>query len=296
MRVVSLVPAATEMLAAMHAEDLLVGISHECDWPASVQHLPRVTTTPIDSSLPSGVIDTLVREAGREGRPVIAVERARLLALRPDLIITQDLCDVCAVADGQVYALAKAIDPAPSVVTMKGRTLEGVLQDIADLGSAIDRRPAAESLMQAMRSRLAAIPEAPEARPRVVCIEWLEPIFLAGHWVPDLIRAAGGVDVGAEPGSHSRVVTWEELSALRPDVIVVAPCGFDLERAKREVEAFDQRQRSLGKPALSDGTAHVVLLDGNAYTSRPGPRLAEATERIAAALRMARSSPFPTRS
>lgn len=284
MRVVSLVPAATEMIAAMDAADLLVGISHECDWPPDVQHLPRVTTTPIDSSLPSGEIDTQVREAGRDGRPVVAVERARLVELAPDLIITQDLCDVCAVADGQVFTLANAMERAPRVWAMKGRTLDGVLDDLAALGAAIGRAAAGLALGNRLRAGLRALPQPPRPAPKVVCIEWLDPIFLAGHWVPDLIAAAGGVDVGAEAGSHSRVVSWEELERLDADVVIVAPCGFGLERAEQEFRAFEDRLREQGKRPLSERTARLILLDGNAYTSRPGPRLLDAAERIAAGL------------
>jgi iron complex transport system substrate-binding protein len=285
MRVVSLVPAATEIVAALGAEGSLAGISHECDWPPSVRQLPRVTTTPIDPSRASGAIDAEVRRLQAEGRPVIGVDGAALAALLPDLILTQDLCDVCAVVDGDVRALASALDPAPALLALRARTLEGIFADIAAVGTALDRVDVARELMAGLRNRLAQLGGGNGSpRRRVVCLEWLDPIYLAGHWVPDLIEAAGGRDVGARPGAHSRRATIEEVEALRPELILVAPCGFDLARAGREYAAFEEGVRAAGGPPPSAWGAPVWLIDGNAYTSRPGPRVVDGAERIAGAL------------
>lgn len=280
-RVVTLLPAATEIICALGAADRLVGISHECDHPPEVQDRPRVTTTPIDVRQPGARLDEAVREARAAGRPVIGVDAEALRALAPDLVVTQQLCEVCAVADGEVLGLARAMQPAPRVLTLGGRTWAGVLETVRECGAALGAEAAAAELTRALGRRMVALGEAGlRPRPRVLCLEWLEPAYTAGHWVPDLVHAAGGLDVGAAPGEHSRVRTWAELAATAPDVVLVMPCGFDLARARRELHALrDPAARAVlaGRP--------VWLLDGNAYTSRPGPRLVDGAERIAAALR-----------
>ena len=281
MRIITLLPAATEIVAALGAESELVGISHECDWPASLQHLPRVTTTPIDRDAPSGAIDQAVRKAIAAGRPVIAVDGDQLRELAPELIITQGLCEVCAVDDGQAYRIAEALHPSPDVVSLRAKTIEGIQDDIRLVGNLIAREAEAERLIATMDARLTAIrQQRPAHRPRVVCIEWADPLYLAGHWVPELVDAAGGIDVGAEPGSHSVTREWDDVVALKPDVVFVLLCGMDIPRAQRELEA-------LTDPVARDFLAshRVHLIDGNAYTSRPGPRVVEAAEAMQNALR-----------
>ena len=286
MRVVSLLPAATEIVAALGAEGSLVGISHECDWPPSVRHLPRVTATPIDASRQSGAIDAEVRRLHAQGRPVIGVDGGLLAELRPDLILTQDLCDVCAVVDGDVRALAAPLGPSPALLPLRARTLEGIFEDVAAVGAALDRVDEAGELVAGLRRRLARLQrDDGTPPPRVVCLEWLDPIYLAGHWVPELIEAAGGRDVGARPGAHSRRTTIEEVEASGAELILVAQCGFDLARAGREYAAFEEAVRKAGGRPPSAWGAPVWLIDGNAYTSRPGPRVVDGAERIAGALR-----------
>lgn len=284
MRVVSLLPGATEIVAAVGGAGQLVGISHECDYPPSIRHLPRVTSTPLDPSLPGPAIDAEVRRLREAGRAVIAVDGDALRRLAPDLVITQDLCEVCAVADGAVHRLAGALSPAPAVLALSGRTLEGVLEDIGRVAVALDLADEADELTAGLRSRLARLRRgAPTRRPRVLCIEWLEPLYLAGHWVPDLVAAAGGLDVAAAPGAHSAVSSWSAAVALRPDLILVMLCGFGVDRARAELDAVADAVADTGAlHAL--GTAPVWLLDGNAYTSRPGPRLVDGAERIQSAL------------
>ncbi|HWA16967.1 MAG TPA: ABC transporter substrate-binding protein [Gemmatimonadales bacterium] len=272
MRIITLLPAATEIVAALGAEADLVGISHECDWPRSVQRLPRVTTTPIDRDAPSGAIDQAVRKAIAAGRPVIAVDGDQLRELAPELIITQGLCEVCAVDDGQAYRIAEAMHPSPDVISLRAKTIEGIEDDIRLVGNLIAREAEAERLIAGMEARLDSIRQnRPAERPRVVCIEWADPLYLAGHWVPELVAAAGGLDVGAEPGSHSVTREWDEVAALEPDVVFVLLCGMDLPRAQRELDL-------LADPVARDFlTRHRVhFIDGNAYTSRPGPRVVEA--------------------
>ena len=277
LRIISLLPGATETLVALGAADRLVGISHECDFPASIQHLPRVTTTPIDPSRSSADIDRMVRDATAEGRAVIAIDAGQLRALRPDLLVTQVLCDVCAVADGEAHRLAAVLDPPPRVVALGGRTLQGVWDDIVALGAAIGSESEASRVVAALEAEVAAL-RARFARPDpvpVVVIEWLAPCFLAGHWTPDLVAAAGGVDLSAHPGDHSVGREWSEVLALDPRLVVIALCGFDEARARAELAAFDH-------PAFHAWLAErdVLVLDGNALTSRPGPRLVEAIARI----------------
>lgn len=279
MRVVTLLPAATEIVAALGGASSLVGISHECDHPRSVLGLPRVTTTPIDPALPSGRIDAEVRRLRDAGRAVIGIEAEVLRHLAPDLVITQALCDVCAVAGGEAHRLAAALDPPPAVLTLQGATLGGIWSDIRAVGAALGLEDEADELVTGLRSRLARL-AAPWRGPRtrVLCIEWLDPLFLAGHWVPELVAAAGGCDVGAEPGSHSTRRVWDELAALRPALVMVMLCGFGVERSRAELDVLGRKAR-----AVLSG-APVWILDGNAYTSRPGPRVVDGAARIAAAI------------
>lgn len=280
MRVVTLLPAATEIVAALGGADRLVGISHECDYPASVLRLPRVTATPVDPSLPSGRIDAEVRRLRASGRPVIGIDAEALRRLAPDLLVTQSLCEVCAVDDGEACRLAAALERPPEVLRLGGTTLDGVWKDIRAVGRALGLAQEADTLLAALARRLAALRAgAPRTPPRVLCIEWLDPLFLAGHWVPELVTAAGGRDAGAVPGSHSVRREWHEVAALQPDLILIMLCGFGVERSLAELETVGPEARA----AL--GMAPVWALDGNAYTSRPGPRLVDGAERIAAARR-----------
>lgn len=280
-RVVTLLPAATEMVAALGGMSALVGVSHECDHPEEVRRLPRVTATPLDPDAPGGRIDAEVRRLRAEGRPVIAVDRDALRRLAPDLVIAQGLCEVCAVADGEVHRLAAALDPAPEVLSLAATTLEGIWADIRAVGGALGLEAEALELVSRLRERLARLRarSAGGRAPRVACLEWLDPPYLAGHWVPELVEAAGGRDVGARPGAHSRMCRWSELDALRPDLVLVMLCGFSVPRARAELDALDdpEARRVLG-------SAPVWILDGNAYTSRPGPRVVDGAERIRAAI------------
>jgi iron complex transport system substrate-binding protein len=280
MRIATLLPAATELVVALGASADLVAISHECDFPASVMHLPRLTCSPVDPAHSSARIDAEVRDLHAAGRPVIAVDAAALAILGPDLLITQGLCDVCAVADGEVMRLAAALPRAPRVATLAGRDLDGVFADIRMLGALLGREAEASDLLADAGARLAALQATrPARRPRVLAIEWTEPPYLAGHWVPDLIQHAGGIDVGERAGQHSRIVPWAEMRPLVPDVILVMLCGFGLARARQELAGVADPDAL----ALLAG-APVWLIDGNAYTSRPGPRLVDAAALIQHAL------------
>jgi iron complex transport system substrate-binding protein len=278
MRVVSLLPAATEMVAALGALGRLVGVSHECDFPPEVRSLPRVTRTRVDPAMPSGAIDRAMAEAKRTGVSPVEVDVNLVAHLRPDVLIGQSVCDVCAVGEGDLARVVTTLMPTPWVVTLHAHTLEEVFLDIRKVGEALELRDEAEELDAGLRYRLRRVGARARGAgkiPRALVLEWLDPPYVAGHWVPELVGLAGGQDVGGAPGTPSRPRPWDELAALAPDVVVVALCGFDIPRAQAELAAVtDQQARALlGR--------RVEFLDGNAYTSRPGPRLVDAAETLA---------------
>ena len=280
-RIVSLVPAGTEIVAALGASHLLAGISHECDFPPAVATLPRVSASAVSSSAASADIDASVRALVAAGSPVFSVDAEQLAALAPTVVITQSLCDVCAVSDGHVRRLADVLDPAPELVPLVGSTLSGVWDDIRSVGVAIGRSAEAAALLLTLDARLRRVHDllaaARAPRPRVAVIEWLHPLFAAGHWTPELVRRAGGVDVLAEPGTHSVRIELARIRDAEPDLLLFAPCGFDVHRAAREARAL------LATPEWAWARALPAwALDGNALTSRAGPRLADAVEVIAA--------------
>jgi len=277
MRVVSLLPAATEIVAALGAVGRLVGVSHECDFPPQVSSLPRVTHTRVDPAMPSGAIDRAMAEAKRTGVSPVEVDVNLVAHLRPDVLIGQSVCDVCAVGEGELARLVTTLMPTPWVVTLHAHTLDEVFLDIRKVGEALELRDEAQELDAGLRYRLrrVGVQAAPLPKPRVLVLEWLDPPYVAGHWVPELVTLAGGQDVGGAPGEPSRPRPWDELAALAPDIVVVALCGFDIPRAQAELAAVTDRQARalLGR--------RVEFLDGNAYTSRPGPRLVDAAETLA---------------
>lgn len=278
MRVVSLLPAATEIVAALGAGDWLAGVSHECDCPPAVRALPRVTRSTLDPALPSGEIDRRMAAAQQAGTSPITIDTALLRRLAPDVILGQSVCDVCAVGENALAAALGQLAVRPTVVTLHAHDLEGVLADVTRVGAALDLASEAEELVLGMRYRFRAVGNrAPRTtHPRVLVLEWLDPPYVAGHWVPELVAIAGGTDVANRPGARSVARPWSELRALAPERVVVALCGFDVARARREAAAVKDPD---GRALLNGGAAFI---DGNAYTSRPGPRLADAAELLAA--------------
>jgi len=284
-RVASLLPAGTEIVCALGASHLLVGISHECDFPSAITTRPRLTWSPVRATATSAAIDEEVQRLHTEGRAVIAVDGAALHAVRPDLVLAQDLCEVCAVVEGDVRSLATAFDRPPAVLTLSARTLTGVFHDIRTVAAALGRASAAVELVASLLDRLERMPGRPAGKEvRVVVIEWLEPLYLAGHWTPELVALAGGRDVGAAPGVHSVQSSWREVLALAPDLAVLALCGFGLERALSEWRLFVESDSAEARTAR-DFRGPIWALDGNSYTSRPGPRVVEGAEILAHAIR-----------
>lgn len=280
MRLVSLLPAATEIVAALGATGRLAGISHECDYPPDIVTLPRVTRSTLDASLPSGAIDHAMAAAQRSGTSPVQLDLDLLRRLAPDLIIGQSLCDVCAIGATALERAVAALDRKPAVVTLHAHDLGGVFADMRRVGDALELADEAAELVAGLRYRLRKLSHTPRLTPpRILVLEWLDPPYVAGHWVPELVAAAGGVDVGNRPGTRSEARSWRELATLTPDLVVIACCGFDVARARREYETVIDRDAR----ALFSG--RVEFLDGNAYTSRPGPRLVVAAEWLAALIR-----------
>src|SRR5690348_14902320 len=237
MRIVSLVPSATEMLFALGLGPDLIAVTHECDYPAAALELPKITRDVLPAGLSSAQIDAAVKERTLAGESIYELDTATLADLHPDLIVTQALCSVCAVSYDDVRQLAKDLDPRPQVISLDPRTIGEVLGDARTLAKATDRKDAAVDLVQDASARIDRVRVAlrkAERRPRVVALEWLDPPFAAGHWTPQLIEYAGGEDVLGFPGEHSEELPWAAVRAAQPDVVVVMPCGFDAEIAHRE--------------------------------------------------------------
>ena len=280
MRIVSLLPSATEIVAALGALDQLVGVTHACDYPPQVASLPRLTSTAVDGTAAPEIIDRDVRAAAERGAPLYTVDEDGLAALRPDVIVTQALCDVCAVRETDVRALAARLSKMPVVVTLSGASIDGILADIQRVADAIGAADEAEELIPGLRARLRSIHERLRAarapRPRVAVLEWTNPIFTAGHWVPEMVRRAGGADVLAEPGAQSRSIEVADVERADPEVLVFAPCGYDLPRAAREATAV------LGSDDWRWARRRAAwAIDANALASRPGPRVVDGVETLA---------------
>lgn len=291
MRIVSLLPAATEWIAAFGAEDDLVGRSHECDTPASVQDVPVVTAPTYASEGDSAALDAAVQTQLQQGLSLYEVDLERLRALEPDLILTQAQCEVCAVSLPQLEdALADWSGRAPDILSMEPMTLKAVLDVALRIGRTIGRAEMAmqviaakERALKRLRNRMGVGRRTdPETLPTIACIEWMEPLMTAGHWMPDVAEMAGGRAVLAEKGAPSQTVEWEALRATDPDVVAVMPCGFALEETRRDLHYLTERDGWDELQAVQN--ERVVLLDGNAYFNRPGPRLYRSIELLAEAL------------
>ena len=277
MRICSLVPGATEVLFALGLGQSVVGVTHECDWPQEAESRPRVTASHLQSGdLSSSEIDAAVAEAAREGKALYAVDEAVWEEIQADVVVAQELCDVCAVSAGEVRRLdVEVIDYSPA-------TLDGVIGHITALGWRLDAEGAADELTNGMRLRLARVRAAlaeNQTYPRVYVSEWLEPPYAAGHWVPDMVSAAGGMEIAGIAGEPSFRMRWTDVAGLEPDTVVLAPCGFDLDRTLSEVVTLDLSAHLLGTAARQE--SRVFAVDANGYFSRPGPRLVDGVELLA---------------
>jgi len=285
-RIASLLSAATEMLFVLGLGERVVAVSHECDWPPEANNLPRLTMSHIAASQSSAAIDTQVRELAAAGKPLYGLDAELLGRLAPDLIVTQQQCDVCAVSYADVAA-AVASDPRLAgcrVIALNPQSLADVLADLRRIGEAAGAPDAAERCVAELEARIDAVRRrtaglAESQRPRVVCIEWIEPLMLAANWVPEIIELAGGRNGLSIGGRHSTYHKWSEVVAYDPELIVVSPCGFDLHRTLQEADAL---VRLPGwKEMTAVRTGRVFAVDGNAYLNRSGPRLVESLEILA---------------
>jgi iron complex transport system substrate-binding protein len=290
MRIVSLVPSATEMLFALGVGDEVTGVTHECDHPTEVLDLPKITRDVIGPGLDSGEIDRAVRELTEQGRSIYELDEDLLRRLQPDLIVTQELCAVCAVSYDDVKAIAERLDSKPRVISLDPRTLGEVLGDVRTLAEATDSKDAGVDLVQDAASRIDRIKLGLRGvvPVRVAALEWLDPVFVAGHWTPQLIEMAGGFDVLGFPAEHSREASWEEVREAQAQVVVVMPCGYDADRSLDEAYEFQDELAELGAD-------RIVAVDAAAYFSRPGPRLVDGLELLAHALHPDRFPEAPDR-
>lgn len=295
MRIVSLLASATEMVAALGCTDQLVGRSHECDYPPEVLGLPLVSKPLIDVETSSAQIDAQIKElaasvlvpeeAALNALSIYAIDVAELQALRPDVIFTQTQCEVCAVSERDVTrAVEQLTGLQPRVVSLAPYRLDDVWIDVVRVGKALERREQAEALVVVYRQRLECLREITTGqgqgnRPRVAVLEWLDPLMGAGNWTPELVDYAGGEPVFGEAGIHSPWVSWEELQTENPDVLVLAPCGYSLERTLVDVPILQQHPTWPVLQAVQHG--RVYAIDGNQYLNRSGPRLLESAELLA---------------
>ncbi|MFK0258457.1 cobalamin-binding protein [Streptomyces sp. NPDC090445] len=283
MRIVSLLPAATDIVADLGLVADLVGRTHECDWPpAAVASVPVVTRAEFDAdNLSSREVSEAVGGAAHSGSSLYTLDTEALAALAPDVLLTQDLCDVCAVSYEGVSRAVRVMDTGPRVLSLEPKTLDDVLDCLVTVGDLLGVRKRAERRRTELRGRLDEVRRLTRgmARPRVVAIEWLDPLWPAGHWVPEQITAAGGEPLLAAPGEHTNPMTWEAVREARPDVVLVLPCGFPPERTMAETDLLTALPGWQELPAVSAG--EVWVLDGPAYFNRPGPRVVRGAEVLA---------------
>ena len=284
MRICSLLPGATEVVAALGLAHHLVGISHECDYPSEVRNKPVMVRPTIDSERTSSRrIDDQVKVAVHSGRSLYALDEMLFEHAHPDLVITQGLCDVCAVTPNQLQRVLRTLPSSPDVLTLNPNRLDHVLSDVERIGTAVGKAADAQRLVSSLRSRLAAIRDQvglASTRPTVACIEWLDPLYAAGHWVPEMVQWAGGRDALGTTGAPSEPITWERLVIAEPDVLVLMPCGFSAERTAGEAKSLMSSQDWRRLPAVRNGRIYAV--DAVSYFSRPGPRLIEGVAQLAA--------------
>ncbi len=300
MRIVSLLPAATEWICVFGGEDQLVGRSHECEYPESVQEVPAVTAPTYESDGDSAAIDDAVQGQLQDGLSLYDIDLERLRALEPDLIVTQDQCDVCAVSLPELEAqLGEWAGGSPEVVSMRPQTLKEVLDEALRLARAMEALEAAMEVIANLETGLRVLRDQigvdrstnPQSLPSVACVEWLEPLMVAGHWMPDVVEMAGGRPLLGAAGEPTTPAEWDELQEADPDALALMPCGFTIDETRRDLHYLTDRPGWDALSAVED--QRVALLDGNAYFNRPGPRLYRAIEVLASVLHPEALRPEP---
>ncbi|WPU99475.1 cobalamin-binding protein [Mucilaginibacter sp. cycad4] len=286
-KIVSLLPAATEIICALGLEENLVGRSHECDFPASVKHLPICTEANFPDGLSSADIDVKVKEILADALSVYTVKREQIKTLAPDVVVTQAQCEVCAVSLKDVEeALENYLDKQAQIISLQPNNLDDILNDITTIANALDVQQAGTELLESLQERVDIIKHKLkfiDSKPTVACIEWLEPIMISGNWVPGLVNIAGGTPVLAQEGKHSPYVEWDDILQQDPEIIVVMPCGFSIERTMREINLLLDRPGFASLKAVKNDRFYIA--DGNQYFNRPGPRIVDSIEILAEIIR-----------
>jgi iron complex transport system substrate-binding protein len=293
MRICSFLPSATEILFALGLGDSVAGVTHECDFPPEAAKRPVLVRPRVDADSSPAEVDRIVSEFVARGQSLYGVDVALLRAIEPDLVLTQDLCHVCAASPDDLAAALAGITPAPRVLSLTPHTLADVWEDIRKVGEATGRTSEAETFIRSLEQRLADVEGAvsgSQERPRVLCLEWLDPPYVAGHWVPEMVARAKGVDVLGCAGKPSFRVEWRTVAAACPDVIIVMPCGYNIERTIDEMQKMKFPKEWARLPAVQRDRVFVV--DANSYFSRPGPRLAAGVALLAKILHPACAVPF----
>jgi len=283
MRIISLLPSATEIVCELGLVEQLVGVSHDCDWPPEINGKPILSESLVGSELPSSQIDSLVRQHVHQGRSVYHLDERQLEVLKPDLILTQELCEVCAPAYTDVVQAAKILDHPTKVVSLEPTTIEEILDNIRLVGNITGQGVEADHLIDQLQHRIDKVTERAdliEEPPRVLCIEWLDPLFVAGHWVPQMVEMAGG-DTFGEVGDHAYQIDWDEVERFNPEIIVLMPCGFDPDRIATELELITSYEGWDELNAVKND--QVFLVHGSFYFNRPGPRVVTGLEILAKA-------------
>jgi iron complex transport system substrate-binding protein len=284
MRICSLLPGATEMVAAIGLADHLVGISHECDFPSSIRHIP-IMVEPVVGNEPteSGVIDQQVKALVASGQRLYRLNEQAFLSARPDVILTQDLCHVCAITPDQIHRVLQSLPTSPQILTLNPSSLGDVVNDVERIGAALGESSKGRAFAQSLHQRIATVRSraiTTQSRPRVICLEWLSPLYIAGHWVPEMVSIAGGQDVLGQTNQPSREVSWYEVRAAKADLVLLMPCGFSVERTVAELASLCRATGDWSRALASWPKTYVV--DAGTYFSRPGPRLVDGLELLAA--------------
>jgi iron complex transport system substrate-binding protein len=283
MRICSLLPGATEIAFALGLGDDVVGVTHECDYPAEARQKPIMVHGLIDSNrMTSLEIDRWVSERLRSNKSLYVIDEERLGEAAPDVILTQGLCDVCAIDYNEVVAASETLSKKPKIVSLTPNCLTDVLDDVLRVGEATGQRHKAERVVHELEQRISFVREQAaksSSRPRVACLEWFDPIYGAGHWVPEMVELAGGHDVLGRKGEPSAKIDWKQVVELAPDIVVLMPCGFDIQRTAKEATTLEQLDGWHDLPAVKAG--RVFAVNGHAFFSRPGPRLVDGLELLA---------------
>lgn len=282
-KIISLLPAATEIVCALGLQADLVGRSHECDYPEGVKQLPVCSEANFEDGLSSAEIDTKVKEILAEALSIYSVKRETIKSLQPDVVITQAQCEVCAVSLEEVeQALDDYLDKQATIVSLSPAKLDDIFENIRQVAIALDAIPQGEELLELLEERLDIIRHKLKFitdKPAVACIEWLEPLMISGNWIPEMVELAGGVPILAQTGTHSPYVKWEDILTADPDIIVLMPCGFSIDRTMREVSVILQQPGFKELKAIKNNRFYIT--DGNQYFNRPGPRVVDSVEILA---------------